>query len=228
MELLQIENLFFGYTKEDILKNINLKVFKGDFIALLGSNGAGKSTLIKLILRELKPREGKISYFKSDEEFYKAIAYVPQIQNVSSKNFPITVSELISLGKYRDLKGFRFIGKDNSDFVLDALSLVGMEDYKDRLYSKLSGGQRQRVLLAKALSNSPDILLLDEPTNGVDEKTVKRLYQLLYHLNKFHNTSILMITHDISGVKDYVNKIYELKEGSLIKKLWVFLAMITW
>ena len=104
MSILKIENLTFAYERDIILDDVNLEIEKGDFAALIGRNGSGKSTLMKLILKELEPDSGKI-YTTGIES--TDIGYVPQLQIGTTREFPITVGELVSLAFYDRLRGFK-------------------------------------------------------------------------------------------------------------------------
>jgi len=213
--MLEINDLSFKYSNETILENINLTVYRGDYIALIGSNGAGKSTLIKLILHQLKPISGT-SIFHTKNGI-KDIGYVPQLSITSSLEFPITVYELVSLGLYPKNKGFRKLDKVDNEKIYEALNLVGMKDYSKNLYTALSGGQRQRVLIAKTLVSTPEFLILDEPMTGIDKHSKSSLFTLLNHINKEHNITILMITHNLEEVERNVNKIYQIKDKRLLQ-----------
>jgi ABC transporter, ATP-binding protein len=212
-KLLEIKNLSFKYSDDLILDDINFDVYKGDYIALIGSNGAGKSTLIKLILNQLNPLFGTISFYI--ENGLKDIGYVPQLSVSASLEFPITVTELLSLSLYPRNKGFKKLKDFDIERIENALNLVGMAKYRDRLYTELSGGQRQRVLIAKALVSTPEFLILDEPMTGVDKESKESLFHLLSHINREHNITILMITHDLDEIEDNVNKVFEIKDKKI-------------
>lgn len=212
-KLLEIKNLSFKYSDDLILDDINFDVYKGDYIALIGSNGAGKSTLIKLILNQLNPLFGTISFYI--ENGLKDIGYVPQLSVPASLEFPITVTELLSLSLYPRNKGFKKLKDFDIERIENALNLVGMAKYRDRLYTELSGGQRQRVLIAKALVSTPEFLILDEPMTGVDKESKESLFHLLSHINREHNITILMITHDLDEIEDNVNKVFEIKDKKI-------------
>ncbi|MFR8927748.1 metal ABC transporter ATP-binding protein, partial [Peptoniphilus senegalensis] len=187
--------------------------YRGDYIALIGSNGAGKSTLVKLILNQLKPLTGTVSFYTKNG--LKDIGYVPQLSVPSSLEFPITVGELLSLALYPRNKGFRKLKSYDREKITSALNLVGMEKYRDRLYTELSGGQRQRVLIAKTLVATPEFLILDEPMTGVDRESKESLFNLLSHINREHNITILMITHNLEEVEENVNKVFEIKDEKI-------------
>lgn len=212
-KLLEIKNLSFKYSDDLVLDDINFDVYRGDYIALIGSNGAGKSTLVKLILNQLKPLTGTVSFYTKNG--LKDIGYVPQLSVPSSLEFPITVTELLSLALYPKNKGFRKLKSYDREKITSALKLVGMEKYKDRLYTELSGGQRQRVLIAKTLVATPEFLILDEPMTGVDRESKESLFHLLSQINREHNITILMITHNLEEVEENVNKVFEIKDEKI-------------
>lgn len=212
-KLLEIKNLKFKYNDDLVLDDINFDVYKGDYIALIGSNGAGKSTLVKLILNQLKPLEGTVSFYT--EKGIENVGYVPQLSVPSSLEFPITVSELLFLALYPSIKGFKKIKEFHKEKITNALSLVGMSKYKDRLYTELSGGQRQRILIAKTLVATPEFLILDEPMTGVDKESKESLFHLLSHINHEHNITILMITHNLEEIENNVNKVFEIKDKKI-------------
>lgn len=212
-KLLEIKNLSFKYSDDLVLDDINFDVYRGDYIALIGSNGAGKSTLVKLILNQLKPLTGTVSFYTKNN--LKDIGYVPQLSVPSSLEFPITVEELLSLALYPKNKGFRKLKSYDREKITSALKLVGMEKYKDRLYTELSGGQRQRVLIAKTLVATPEFLILDEPMTGVDRESKESLFHLLSHINRERNITILMITHNLEEVEENVNKVFEIKDEKI-------------
>lgn len=219
-EQICIENLTFGYDSEPILKDFSLKVYKGDFVGIIGANGAGKSTMIKLILGQLSAWQGtlKINRMSPLQNIKQGgIGYVPQIASSQGQNFPATVMEVVLMGLYKEIGFMRFVKKEHRQKALDALTVVNMQDYKDRLIYKLSGGQKQRVMIAKALVSNPEMLLLDEPTTGVDSKSTEQLMRLLEHLNKVHGITIVLISHDVAALKEKVKTLFELKDGQAIE-----------
>ena len=212
--LLEIKNLSFKYGNNYILKDVNFNVYRGDYIALIGSNGAGKSTFVKLILNQLKPNKGEIDFRQNIK--YSEIGYVPQLDTSKNLEFPITVFELVSLALFsKDKRGFNRLSNDDKNKINEALNLVKMTDYHKNLYSELSGGQRQRVLIAKTLVSTPKFLILDEPMTGIDKESKEALFELLNHINKDHGVTILMITHDLEEVRKNVNKIFIVEEHKI-------------
>lgn len=205
-----VKNLNFSYdTKNILLKNINLEIKKGEFLAIIGANGTGKTTLLRVLLEELKPQSGKIIFNT------KKISYVSQAQDKTIQNFPATVLEVVLMNLTKEIGIFKFANKKHKEKAMKALELVNMKDYSKRLISELSGGQRQRVMIAKAIVQNPEFLILDEPTTGLDKKSVEDLFEILTELNNKYKMTILMISHDLFRVRTWCNKIYLLEEGEL-------------
>ncbi len=216
MKLIEIKNLKFGYNENLILKDVNLSLEKGDFAVISGENGSGKSTLIKLILGGLKKDEGSIRLFGIDiEDFknYNKLGYVPQVNDSIKIAFPVTCREYVSLNLYKDFNIFKKLKKSNKEDVENIFTSLNIKNLIDRPFNKLSGGQAQRVMIARALVANPDLLVLDEPTVGIDQKSKDDFLKLLVHLNTNHGISILMITHEMEILGDYVDKIFRLREG---------------
>lgn len=202
---LKIESLSFSYEELKILEDINLSLPEKEFVGIIGPNGGGKTTLLKLILGILEPTSGKILIFDKPIKYQKKlVGYVPQYSNFDS-HFPITVWDVVlsaRLGKSSLLA--RYTKRDH-EIVSDALDKVNILDLKNELIGNLSGGQKQRVLIARALATEPKILLLDEPTASIDTKAGKSFYDLLHQLNE--TITIILVSHDIGAVSQYVNKI---------------------
>ena len=216
MKQIEIKNLKFGYNENQILKNVNLSLDEGDFAVISGKNGSGKSTLIKLILGELKKDKGIIKLFGIDmEDFnnFDKIGYVPQVNEAIKVAFPVSAREYVGLNLYKEFSIFNTITKKSKSKIENTFSTLKIKDLIDRPFNKLSGGQAQRVMIARALVNNPDILILDEPTVGIDQKSKENFLDLLVYLNTNHNISILMITHEMEILGDYVDKVFKLKDG---------------
>ena len=210
-----VNQLSFSYQKENILENIHFEIQEGDFIAITGANGSGKSTLMRLLIGDLVPTEGSISFFGKNYRSQKSIpglSYVAQKGNQNNFSFPVTACEYVRSGLYEETGLFRFYHHRHQKKVTEALQMVNMLAHKNQLLSTLSGGQVQRVLLAKALISSPKILLLDEPMTGIDQETTRSIFEILKRLNIEKKTTIVVITHDLDFTKSYVNRIMYIKE----------------
>ncbi len=219
-KIIEFKNVHFGYTSDDILKCISFDVNRGDFVSIIGSNGAGKSTILKLILGELHQYRGSIKLYEEDiSKFkdWKKIGYLEQNAYSKILHFPATVYEIVMSNNFSDIGLFKFPNKKHKEKVMEVLTLLGMEKYKDRMISKLSGGQIQRVFLARTLISNPDLLVLDEPTNGVDRETIELIYKILQELNKNKNVSIIMVTHDVERISKISNRVFCFEEGTLVE-----------
>ncbi len=210
MSLIELKNITLGYDKDIILKNINLSIEENDFICVVGPNGSGKSTLIKGILGLIKPIKGKVIYNGLKKNY---IGYMPQETKVDS-NFPASVMEIVlsgTLNKYKNI----FYSKEQKEIALKNLKILGIENLKDKSFCDLSGGQRQKVLLARSLCATSKLLILDEPSNNLDSKSKEELYKTIVDLNKKHNITIIMITHDLDHDNLIGNKILSLREDDV-------------
>ncbi len=204
--IVQIDELYFYYNGQEVLKDINLTVNKGDFVTIIGPNGGGKTTLLKLILGLLKPSRGTVKINgKAPAKNGTVIGYVPQIIN-HNLNFPASALDVVLMGKYDPKKRFKFHNnRKNRQAALDALGQIGMADHAGRKISDLSGGQRQRVLIARALVTGPELLVLDEPTASLDTKGQTDFFNLLKELNR--ELTILVVSHDLLIVSSYAKSI---------------------
>lgn len=210
--LIEVNNLNFNFGSTKVLSDINFSIKKGDFVGLIGPNGSGKTTLIKLLLGLYKVQKGSIKINNkriSNFSDWSKIGYVPQKATNFSESFPATVHEVVLTGFLSNKKFPKRYNKKDYQTALDFLKKVEMNNYIDRKIGELSGGQQQRVLIARALVTNPEILILDEPTTGIDEKSKNKFYDLLGNLNK-EGISILLISHDLARITNYVTKVASL------------------
>ena len=223
MTLININNLSFAYDQKEILKNINLKLDPGDFLAISGENGSGKTTLVKILTKELPVKRGFVDIFGEDiNDFdnFQKIGYVPQLNESSNIAFPLTCREYVILNLYNNFGKFKRPTRENMKTVEDIFRILNIENLIDKPFNKLSGGQQQRVMIARCLVNNPEVLILDEPTVGIDQANKEDFLDLLLHLNKKHSLSIIIISHEMEFIKNYVNKVVVLKEG-MILDAWI-------
>lgn len=211
---LDIEDLSLTLGENEVLKGIDLRLSKGEFLGIVGPNGGGKTTLLKVILGLLGPAGGEIRVFgREPKKSRDRVSYVPQHTDFDSK-FPINVWNVVLMGRVGKLGLRPFFSDEDKDIAQKALEEVEMEDYKERQISELSGGEQQRVLLARALTTQPDMLLLDEPTASVDENIKTSIYEILKKMNEKEDTTIVIVSHDIGILSSYVQKL-----GCLNKEL---------
>ncbi len=215
-KVIEVNDLSFGYTQNNVLEHVSFFVEKGDFAVVIGDNGVGKSTMVKLLLGVLKPTSGEIRVGgKKLVSISKTnIGYLPQNGGSRAAAFPATCEEIVMSSLYKKIGFARFPGKAHRAKVLEALTAVDMQDKRKSLIGELSGGQQQRVMLARVLAGDPEVLILDEPTVGVDAESVDRLLHILHHLNIEKNVTIVMVTHDIEKVGPYANRVLCLSEGA--------------
>lgn len=200
---LEIENLNVKLNSNLVLEDIDLKVKKNDFMAIIGPNGGGKSTLLKTILGLIQPESGKIKILgKGQKEALKFTGYLPQ-KSYFDLAFPINVFDVVLMARYNGM--FKRYKKEDKEAVFKALETVGMRGFKDKEISELSGGEMQRVFIARALAREPQLLLLDEPTASVDPGMQKSFYKLLSSLKK--KMTIVLVTHDVGVASSYVDSI---------------------
>lgn len=193
-----LRDMTVGYDGTPVLSHTNLEIEWGQMVGVIGPNGAGKSTLIKTILGTLKPTGGTVEvggWPSRSREARNIVGYVPQHETVKW-DFPVTVRDVVMMGRTARLGWLRFPGPGDRQAVADALEQVGMLPFAERQISQLSGGQQQRVFLARALAQGGRLLLLDEPLNGVDAKTEETIGELLKRVRGEGGT-VLMATHDL-------------------------------
>ncbi len=202
--IIEVKDVGFSYNGHPVLKGVNLTVREEGFVALIGPNGGGKTTLLKLMLGLLSPAKGDIRVFgKPPRETSYRIGYVPQEIGIN-KTFPISVTDVVLMGKLRPGRRFRYSSEDRTA-AQNILEQLGMGEFRERRIGELSGGQRQRVFIARALVNEPKILFLDEPTASIDSRGQSEFYELLKKLNE--NAAIVMVSHDLMVISDYVKSV---------------------
>jgi len=194
--ILEVKDLTVRFAGGTALEHISFAIEKEEIIAVIGPNGSGKTTLLKAILG-LLPYQGEIRVFSRPvRQVLPQVGYVPQ-RFAFDPTFPLTVDEFISLT-------CRTPEKLPLGGVLDK---SGMEEFKGKLIGELSSGQLQRVLLAHALLHRPRILFLDEATSGIDIEGLSDFYSTIHRLNREHGVTIVMVSHEISMVYKFTDRI---------------------
>lgn len=186
-----------GYGDRVALEDVDLAIEAGSLLAVVGPNGAGKSTLLKLMAGLLKPWSGRVEVLGHPAgQQARRVAYVPQAELVDW-SFPVTVQDVVMMGRYPALGRFRRPGPDDRRAARAALDQVGMADFERTQIGSLSGGQRRRVFLARALAAGPDLFLLDEPVTGVDATTQEVLMDIL-EAEARRGKTVVATTHDLA------------------------------
>jgi len=219
--VIEFNNVTKTYKKTfTAVKDINLKIDKGEFIFIVGKSGAGKSTLIKLLLREISPTDGIITY--NDQDINKI-----RKRNVSiyRRNIGFVFQDYRLLPKMTVYENIAFAmemiccqSKNIRREVPLVLSMVGLSDKAKYYPDELSGGEQQRVAIARAVINKPETIIADEPTGNLDIETSKEIMKILTEINK-RGTTVIMATHDREIVNHYSKRVIELKNGTIIKDI---------
>ena len=203
--IIEIQKLNFSYNSQPVLRDVDLSVSHGDFVAMIGPNGGGKTTLLKLMLGLLKADSGAVRIFdKPPQTVSHRIGYVPQDVHIN-KNFPISALDVVLMGKLKPGRGRSRYSQQDRLAAINALDQVDMKKFRDHRIGELSGGQKQRVFVARALVTDPELLFLDEPTASIDTKGQNEFYALLKELNK--TITIIVVSHDLMVISGSIKSV---------------------
>nr|WP_300005961.1 ABC transporter ATP-binding protein [Tissierella sp.] len=221
MEIVKIEGLNKiygkGNTKVSALKNIDLTINEGEFVAIVGPSGSGKSTLLHMLGGVDKPTGGKVYidgvdiYGLSEKELAifrrRKVGFIFQFYNLVPV---LTAEENMKLPMLLDNK------KVNDSHFNELVDILGLKDRKDHLPNQLSGGQQQRVSIGRALAYNPSIVLADEPTGNLDSKNSKEIIDLLKISIKKYNQTLILITHDLE-IASKADRVIIIEDGNIVK-----------
>ena len=220
MEQIHLETKNLSYTYHDgtqALKNVNIKIKKGEKIAIMGPNGAGKSTLFSHFNGLSEPTSGHVEIEGEKIVFEReALLKVRQkvgivFQDPNDQLFAPTVKEDVAFGPMN--LGLEY--EEVERRIKESLEMVGMAGFEEKTPHHLSGGQQKRVAIAGIIAMRPDIMILDEPTAGLDPEGVDKVLNILNNLNK-EGMSIVISSHDIEMVNHFADKIFVLYDGEII------------
>ncbi|AEB74983.1 ABC transporter related protein [Clostridium botulinum BKT015925] len=219
MELVRVENLCKSYgkgeAKVEALKDINMTIKKGEFVAIVGPSGSRKSTLLHLLGGVDIPTSGKVIldgvdiYSLKERELSilrrRKIGFIFQFYNL----LPVlTAKENIEMPVLLDGK------KVDESYMEELLNILGMKERQNHLPSELSGGQQQRVSIGRALANKPSIIFADEPTGNLDSKNSKEIIELLRYSVKKYNQTLVLITHDLN-IASIADRVITIEDGDI-------------
>ncbi len=223
--LIKLENIWkiyqLGEMELPVLKGVNLEIFSGSFIAIMGPSGSGKSTLMHIIGCLDVPTKGKIllggqEVLESSED---------NLAKIRGQRIGFVFQQFNLLHNLNALENVMlpmvFQGVSETKRIERAKELLDSLSLKDRIYHKpgeLSGGERQRVAIARALSNDPEIIVADEPTGNLDSVTGEMIMEVLLNLHKKEGKTIIVVTHD-SNIAHYTNEIINIKDGQIISAI---------
>lgn len=217
----KLEKIYNGKIPFVALKDININIEKGEFVAIMGPSGSGKSTFLNVVSTIDSPSSGTVlingknPHAMSDQELAHfrrtTLGFVFQSFNLVNT---LTVEENIMLPL--TLEGVS--AKEMKQRVAETSKQLGIESLLNKRVYEISGGQAQRVAVARAVIQNPALLLADEPTGNLDSKSAKDVMEIFNMLNKNNDSTILMVTHD-SFVASYCKKVYIIKDGSIYQRI---------
>lgn len=213
-----IENLNFKYDIDEVLKGIDLEIPKGSFVSILGPNGSGKTTLLKNICNILKPNSGEIfiNNKKVSSIKYKELAKIIAVVHQSTEiQFDFSVFDVVLMGRFPYIGRFKSESKKDIEIAKEAMISTGIWELRDKSINEISGGEKQRVMIARALTQQPEILILDEPISNLDIKYQVGILDLCMNLNKKNKLTIITTLHDINLAGRYSDYLVLLDKGKI-------------
>jgi iron complex transport system ATP-binding protein len=205
----------YGDADRDALSDVDLAVPRGAFHAVIGPNGCGKTTLLRLLLGALEPAAGSVSYEDrpirswNRRDLARRLGVVPQSEELV---FPLSVRELVAMGRYPHLGPWRGEGPQDREAIQDAMETCDIRGLATRPVHTLSGGERQRARVARALAQEPGTLVLDEPTASLDISHEMGIFQLLRGLAD-QGVTVVMVTHNLNVAARYADRLLLLDRG---------------
>ncbi len=193
--VVRVSNLSVQYASGPALSNVSFELPAGQRIGVVGPNGAGKSTLFKVLAGMITPSAGQVEMYGSAPNGHICIGYVPQRSQVDW-NFPVTVQDVVLMGRTGKLGLFRRAGRRDHELVTAAIDLVKLTPLAHRQISQLSGGQQQRMFIARALAQEAELLLMDEPLTGLDVQSRDDIFAILDELRE-RQVTVLFALHDL-------------------------------
>ncbi|WDF82538.1 ATP-binding cassette domain-containing protein [Lacticaseibacillus pabuli] len=207
--ILSVSKLNFGWNDRQLFKNLSFALQPGTMTSVIGPNGVGKTTLIRLLMGQLTPASGTISW-----QHGVKVGYVPQFRNLDDE-YPLTIRAFVQLSQQRHLVPWHSAAEQKRlDEVLAATHLTHLQN---QCLGMASGGEKQKAYLAQALIDNPSFLVLDEATASLDVATKVELMDLVKELNQKMNLTVLFITHDMDLAKQYTQQYLLIeKEGAAL------------
>lgn len=199
------------------VKNINLQIYPGEFVSIVGQSGTGKSTMVRLITAEIKPTKGKIIIGDWDitDISQSEIPILRRQIGMVFQDFKLLVKKTVLENVAFALEVCGEEAKKIKEIVPQVLKIVGLEGKKDRFPEEISGGEKQRVAIARALAHRPKILLADEPTGNLDSINANEIISLLKKINEY-GTTVVLVTHNREIVNYLKKRVITLDQGVII------------
>jgi iron complex transport system ATP-binding protein len=218
--LVEVRDVAFGYGGAFRLEGVSFELGAGEILGVIGPNASGKTTLVRLLSRVREPERGEIRLGGTPlprlgrRALAREVAVVPQ---ESSPAFPLTVEELVLMGRHPHVAGRFFEGPGDLQRAREAMVLAGVLDLATTPLDALSGGERQRCVLARALAQEPRLLVLDEPTSHLDLRHQREIVGLLRRLNRERDTTILVVSHDLNLAGELADRLLLLSGGRVAR-----------
>lgn len=216
--MLEVNNLSCGYGSKNILSDINFSIHRGDLVSIIGPNGSGKTTLLKALTRILKPSSGKIALMGEDISRieYREMARKVAVVSQHIESAWMSVENYVQMGRMPYFERFQFFESKNDRAVAEKyIEMTGVFSFKHKSMNEISGGERQLAVIARALTQEPDLLLLDEPTSHLDITHQVGILDLVKRLNRECGITVLMILHDLNLASEYCGKLIFINDGQI-------------
>jgi iron complex transport system ATP-binding protein len=216
--VIRVEALDLGYEDRMVLTGLNFQVNRGEFVGILGPNGSGKSTLLHALSGLLPPKNGRIiiksEALRSLASRLRAqlLAVVPQSTDV---RFPFSCLEIVLMGRYPHRRRLGTLTDTDLIWALKSMRRTTTAHLKERPITEVSGGECQRVVIARVLTQDPEILLLDEATSNLDVRKKLEIFEILRSLNETRGLTVLCAMHDLNLAALYCRRLMFIKEGRI-------------
>lgn len=216
--MIEVQSISFRYHRDWVLQDLSFKIEKGDFVGIIGPNGSGKTTLLKILYRLLTPQRGQILFNHQPLQRMKRSEIAKKVAVVAQENyplFPFRVEEIVLMGRSPYLGHLLFEGKRDLEIAQRAMEWTEILPLRERYLDELSGGERKRVFIARALTQEPEVILLDEPTANLDIHHQLDFLNLILHLNREKELTIILATHDLNLASEFCESLILLHRGRI-------------
>jgi len=216
--ILTLRKVGFRYSASWAVRGVDLEVFPGEMLGILGPNGSGKTTLLKIMDGMLLPHEGDVLVGGKSIGSLKRGDIAKVVAMVAQENFfrfAFSVLEVVLMGRFPHLRRLQFERDKDLEIAVNALKATHTLELSERSIHELSGGEKQRVLIARALAQEPGVVLLDEPTSFLDLKYKKEIFDLIATLTREKRLGVVIVSHDIDLMSQYCHRLLMLKNGSV-------------
>ncbi len=217
-DFLRVEGLSCGYGRKEIVHKVTFSVREGEFLCIIGANGCGKTTLLKTVLGLLPPlggaatMRGRDVLVLTERERARLFAYIPQAH---TPPFPFSVADVVLMGRTPHIGRMSKVSFEDRRVAWRSLKLLGIENLARQTYTHLSGGQQQLVLIARALTQQPQLVIMDEPTASLDFGNQQMVLSRMKALAAA-GTSVIMVTHDPYHAFYCASRVMVMQDGAVV------------